>query len=374
MVVQAVGVGVGDGGGNGNSLSETSAVCGCFADPLKRNGLYDEVCLLLQYSRSSSTTTMPCGGTDSCHHHDNTDTDSRRREATTTTTTTTTTMTAAVEALLRGVGEDPEREGLKGSALRYVMWLQHATAGYRMRLPSPLFGDGGDGLEGEQKGERNNAVDTETIPCGSVPSTPDVVSTTSESLSSSSCGEEDHHHQHPHPPSHAVGTSATHPTAPPKAVISTETTPEEQDKDIKRFSAIFSSQCEHHLLPFYGTVNIAYKLSSSTTKLEQQQVEEALAQVVHIFAHRLQVQERLTQQIADGVAAVLGSSGSSTTTIVVDVLVVVESAHMCMVARGVEEHVSATMTTAARGGWAHDGVGRSRALKQVLLKQSTVSS
>lgn len=82
-----------------------------------------------------------------------------------------------------------------------------------------------------------------------------------------------------------------------------------------------------------------------------------LAHIVDMYSKRLQVQERLTHQVADAVAATLGAQA---------VLVVVESAHMCMVARGVEKHASTTLTTAARGPWAIDPAARAAAMAALL--------
>jgi GTP cyclohydrolase I len=132
---------------------------------------------------------------------------------------------------------------------------------------------------------------------------------------------------------------------------------------VQTFSAQFSSQCEHHLLPFYGRLKLAYRLPAGTPSVgstsRPQQEQQQLGHIVEMFSRRLQVQERLTHQVADAAAAALGASA---------VLVVVESAHMCMVARGVEKHASTTMTTAARGAWAADAAARAAAL-DVLLQQ-----
>jgi GTP cyclohydrolase I len=124
-------------------------------------------------------------------------------------------------------------------------------------------------------------------------------------------------------------------------------------------SVRFTSQCEHHLLPFYGTIKIGYTISSTACSATQ---AAALAQVVEVFSRRLQVQERLTQQIAEAAAAVVGPEQ--------DVLVLCESSHMCMVARGVEEHASATLTTGARGLFAEDTSARSKALSILLKTES----
>ena len=96
-------------------------------------------------------------------------------------------------------------------------------------------------------------------------------------------------------------------------------------KDIK-----FYSLCEHHMLPFYGKVHVAYIPNGYITGLSK------IARVVDIFSHRLQVQERFTTQIKDCINEALSPLG---------VMVVVEAKHMCMQMRGVEKDDSTTVTS-----------------------------
>jgi GTP cyclohydrolase I len=96
----------------------------------------------------------------------------------------------------------------------------------------------------------------------------------------------------------------------------------------------FYSLCEHHMLPFFGKVHIAYIPNGTIVGLSK------LPRIVDVFARRLQVQERLTEQIADALQSVLEPSG---------VGVVVEAAHLCMMMRGVERQNSQTITSALRG-------------------------
>ena len=93
----------------------------------------------------------------------------------------------------------------------------------------------------------------------------------------------------------------------------------------------FFSMCEHHMLPFYGKAHVAYIPNGYITGLSK------IARVVDIFSHRLQVQERLTQQIKDCIQDTLKPMG---------VMVVVEAKHMCMQMRGVEKQNSITTTSA----------------------------
>ena len=96
----------------------------------------------------------------------------------------------------------------------------------------------------------------------------------------------------------------------------------------------FYSLCEHHMLPFFGKVHIAYVPDGRIVGLSK------LPRVVDVFARRLQVQERLTEQIAEGIESVLRPAG---------VGVVVEAEHLCMMMRGVEKQHSTTITSALRG-------------------------
>ena len=93
----------------------------------------------------------------------------------------------------------------------------------------------------------------------------------------------------------------------------------------------FFSLCEHHLLPFYGKVHVAYIPDGYITGLSK------IARVVDIFSHRLQVQERLTQQIMECIQDTLHPMGT---------MVVVEAKHMCMQMRGVEKQNAITTTSA----------------------------
>jgi GTP cyclohydrolase I len=92
----------------------------------------------------------------------------------------------------------------------------------------------------------------------------------------------------------------------------------------------FFSMCEHHLLPFFGKAHVAYIPNGYITGLSK------IARVVDIFSHRLQVQERMTQQIKDCIDSTLHPLG---------VMVVVEARHLCMQMRGVEKQNSVTTTS-----------------------------
>jgi GTP cyclohydrolase I len=107
------------------------------------------------------------------------------------------------------------------------------------------------------------------------------------------------------------------------------------------------SLCEHHLLPFFGKVHVAYIPNGKILGLSK------IPRVVDVFARRLQVQERLTDQVADALMRVLEPQG---------VGVVVEAYHLCMMMRGVEKQNSKTVTSALRGTF-HQGPTRDEFLR-----------
>ena len=100
-------------------------------------------------------------------------------------------------------------------------------------------------------------------------------------------------------------------------------------KDIEFFSL-----CEHHLLPFFGKAHVAYLPKGKVIGLSK------LPRLVDVFARRLQVQERLTAQVADAITEAIDPQG---------VAVIMEAQHLCMMMRGVEKQHSATVTSAMRG-------------------------
>ena len=101
----------------------------------------------------------------------------------------------------------------------------------------------------------------------------------------------------------------------------------------------FYSMCEHHMLPFFGKVHVAYIPNGRILGLSK------VPRIVDVFARRLQVQERLTEQIADAIQNVLRPKG---------VGVVCEAYHLCMMMRGVEKQNSKTLTSAMKGVFLED--------------------
>ena len=112
----------------------------------------------------------------------------------------------------------------------------------------------------------------------------------------------------------------------------------------------FHSLCEHHLLPFFGRVHVAYLPGEKIIGLSK------IPRLVDLYARRLQVQERITEQVADALVQVLRPRG---------VLVVAEARHLCMAMRGVEKQHSETATRALRGIYAHDAMARQEALSMI---------
>ena len=110
------------------------------------------------------------------------------------------------------------------------------------------------------------------------------------------------------------------------------------------------SLCEHHLLPFFGRAHVAYLPNGRIVGLSK------IPRVVEVFARRLQVQERLTDQVAEALCEVLAPLG---------VGVVIEAYHLCMMMRGVEKQNSKTVTSALRGALLDDGKTRDEFLRLV---------
>jgi len=101
----------------------------------------------------------------------------------------------------------------------------------------------------------------------------------------------------------------------------------------------FYSLCEHHMLPFFGHAHVAYLPNGKVVGLSK------IARVVDVFARRLQVQERLTNQVADALMEALDPHG---------VAVVIEASHTCMMMRGVQKQNSTTVSSAMRGTFEED--------------------
>jgi GTP cyclohydrolase I len=115
----------------------------------------------------------------------------------------------------------------------------------------------------------------------------------------------------------------------------------------------FFSLCEHHMLPFFGKIHVAYVPDGRVIGLSK------IPRIVDVFSRRLQVQERLTREIAEEVDKILRPKG---------VAVIAEASHLCMMMRGVEKQNSATITKATLGAFADDPNLRAELL--TLLKGS----
>ncbi|MEM9219647.1 MAG: GTP cyclohydrolase I FolE [Cyanobacteria bacterium P01_F01_bin.150] len=168
-------------------------------------------------------------------------------------------MRQAVRTLLLGLGEDPDREGLRDTPKRMVKALKFLTSGYNQSLDDLLNG----------------------------------------------------------------------------AIFHEDTNEMVLVRDIDLFSS-----CEHHILPVLGRAHVAYIPDGKVIGLSK------IARICEMYARRLQVQERLTQQIAHALQGILKPQG---------VAVVVEASHMCMVMRGVQKPGSWTVTSSMQGVFAEDG-------------------
>jgi GTP cyclohydrolase IA len=117
-------------------------------------------------------------------------------------------------------------------------------------------------------------------------------------------------------------------------------------RDIEMYSL-----CEHHMLPFFGKVHVAYIPNGKIVGLSK------LPRIVDVFARRLQVQERMTEQIAQALWEVLDPVG---------VGVIIEAFHLCMMMRGVEKQNSKTITSAMRGAFMEDSRTREEFLRLAM--------
>jgi GTP cyclohydrolase I len=115
----------------------------------------------------------------------------------------------------------------------------------------------------------------------------------------------------------------------------------------------FYSLCEHHVLPFFGKAHVAYLPKGRVIGLSK------VARIVDLFARRLQVQERITNQVADALMEVLGAHGTA---------VILEASHFCMMMRGVQKQNSSTITSAMRGTFKDNA--RTRAELLDLIRSS----
>ena len=125
-------------------------------------------------------------------------------------------------------------------------------------------------------------------------------------------------------------------------------------KDIEMYSL-----CEHHMLPFIGKVHLAYIPSGKIIGLSK------AARIVDVFARRLQVQERLTEEIAQALWDAIQPQG---------VGVIVEAVHLCMMMRGVEKQNSKTITSSMRGVFLDNSTTRSEFLRYAMTPHSPLES
>jgi GTP cyclohydrolase I len=137
-------------------------------------------------------------------------------------------------------------------------------------------------------------------------------------------------------------------TSSAEEVIGSAIFNEEHDNMIMVRDIELYSMCEHHMLPFFGKAHVAYIPNGKIVGLSK------IPRIVDVFARRLQVQERLTEEIAEGLCSVLHPSG---------VGVVIEAYHLCMMMRGVQKQNSKTITSALRGVFREDPKTRDEFLR-----------
>jgi len=133
----------------------------------------------------------------------------------------------------------------------------------------------------------------------------------------------------------------------PEAAIGTALFAEEYDGLVLARDIEFASLCEHHLLPFFGTVHIGYLPAGRIIGLSK------LPRLVDVFAQRLQVQERLTRQLAETIQRLVAPAG---------VGVIIEAQHLCLQMRGVQRRESSTVTSCLLGAFRDDARTRAEFL------------
>jgi GTP cyclohydrolase I len=133
---------------------------------------------------------------------------------------------------------------------------------------------------------------------------------------------------------------------------------EEHDNMIMVRDIELYSLCEHHMLPFFGKAHVAYIPNGKIVGLSK------IPRIVDVYARRLQVQERLTEEIAEGLCSVLNPSG---------VGVVIEAYHLCMMMRGVQKQNSKTITSALRGAFREDPKTRDEFLRLAHSSSGTLN-
>jgi GTP cyclohydrolase I len=133
-----------------------------------------------------------------------------------------------------------------------------------------------------------------------------------------------------------------------KEVVGNGIFKEEHDNMIMVRDIEVYSMCEHHMLPFFGKAHVAYIPNGKIVGLSK------IPRIVDVYAQRLQVQERLTEQIAEGLCSVLEPAG---------VGVVIEAYHLCMMMRGVQKQNSKTITSSLRGAFREDPKTRDEFLR-----------
>ena len=126
--------------------------------------------------------------------------------------------------------------------------------------------------------------------------------------------------------------------------------PVENNEIVLEKDITFYSMCEHHLMPFYGKAHVAYIPDGKVVGLSK------LARTVEVYARRLQIQERMTAQIADDIMKYLAPQG---------VMIMLEAEHMCMTMRGIKKPGSQTVTMVTRGVFAENKELQDRFLQLV---------
>ncbi|PNH12046.1 GTP cyclohydrolase 1 [Tetrabaena socialis] len=303
-------------------------------------------------------------------------------------------MEGAVQQLLAELGEDPHRAGLAGSARRYVMSLLASTSGYQQQRQGQRQQQGQQGQQavalggGAAAGRSCCAVASVALGAGqrgaaalhtpadgaghaSHAAWPGARCTSRAcgcTLRSSGGGSSNNGAGRMEASCDACCTPAAGLLCKAAGAAAARVVPRGPSplRGAVTLRLPFASQCEHHMLPFYGNLMVSYiphgDVAGSTAADGLELPHGVLEQVVSMYTQRLQVQERITHQVADAVADLLrpaaggpgwtGEEAGPGAESGGGVMVVCDAAHMCMVARGVENHSGSTTSFAVRGAFA----------------------
>mmetsp|Transcript_43721 Transcript_43721/g.86221 ORF Transcript_43721/g.86221 Transcript_43721/m.86221 type:complete len:287 (-) Transcript_43721:237-1097(-) len=267
-------------------------------------------------------------------------------------------MAAAVKTLLECIGENPNREGLRDTPERYAKALLYLTDGYAMdpmkEINGAIFGSEETCIECASSGKwsRNgNGASKSTTPD---PGDANSLTSTSEAIAAKNAGGNGSSQSSSATPPHAGNGHGEAAASRAPAELNISASPPVYPEMVVVRDIRIASLCEHHLVPFDGVIHIGYIPRGRIIGLSK------LSRIATVFARRLQVQERLTRQVAEALFAAIAPEGCG---------VVVECRHMCMCVRGVLQPGATTSTQSLLGSFATDRDTRREFLENIATRR-----